>query len=96
MNSTLDADFERHRFDYQVRYDEHAGRIEMYLVSRCDQRVRVAGQAIDFRAEERILTEYSYKYSIAEFVELAGRAGFTGEDVWTDENDLFSVHYLTA
>ncbi len=96
LNTTLNADFQRHRFAYQARYDEQAGRIEMYLVSRCDQVVRVAGQAIALEAEERILTEYSYKYSIAGFAELALRAGFSVEDVWSDENDLFSVHYLTA
>lgn len=96
MNSALDADFERERFDYEATYDEHAGRIEMYLVSRCDQVVRVADRAIHFQADERILTEYSYKYSIAGFSELAGRAGFASEDVWTDKNELFSVHYLTA
>ena len=96
LNSALDADFERDQYDYEARYDEHAGRIEMYLVSRCDQVVRVADHPIHLRAEERILTEYSYKYSAAEFAELAGRAGFSIEDVWTDKDALFSVQYLTA
>ena len=96
LNNTLDADFERDRFDYEARYHDRAGRIEMYVVSRCDQVVRVAGHTFKLRADERILTEYSYKYSIAEFAELGRRAGFTSEDVWTDESELFSSHYMTA
>jgi uncharacterized SAM-dependent methyltransferase len=42
-----------------------------------------------------IHTENSYKYNIVEFHELAQKAGFLPTKVWTDESNLFSVHYLT-
>ena len=48
----------------------------------------------DFVKGETIHTENSYKYSVDEFVSLAEKAGFESRRVWTDENNLFSVHYF--
>jgi len=96
LNNELDADFDREQFGYGAHYHERAGRIEMYIVSRCDQRVRVADQSFDLRADERIYTEFSYKYSPAEFARLASQAGYEAEHVWTDPDGLFSVHYMIA
>jgi len=49
-----------------------------------------------FEAGERIHTENSYKYSIDEFAQLAGEAGFRAERCWVDRDSFFSVHYLVA
>jgi uncharacterized SAM-dependent methyltransferase len=67
----------------------------MYLVSRREQGFTVAGRRFRLRQAERILTEHSYKYSPEGFRHLAARAGFTVEQVWTDENRWFSVQYCT-
>jgi uncharacterized SAM-dependent methyltransferase len=61
-----------------------------------DQIVTVGGQGIAFSEAERIHVEYSHKFSIAEFQDLARRAGFKADAVWTDADRLFSVHYLTV
>ncbi len=45
---------------------------------------------------EGILTEYSHKYTLEGFAEMAKRAGFHVAKVWTDPQNLFSVQYLTA
>jgi uncharacterized SAM-dependent methyltransferase len=43
---------------------------------------------------ESIWTESSYKYTLAEFAQLAAMTGFAVERVWTDSQQLFSVQYL--
>jgi dimethylhistidine N-methyltransferase len=96
INRELDADFEVDAFRHRALYDEEEGRIEMHLVSRRPQTVRVRGRVIRFAEGEAITTEYSYKYRIEDFHRLAGRAGFAAARVWTDERRLFSVHYLTT
>jgi len=95
LNRDFDADFDLSGFRHEAVYDEDEGRIEMYLVSLTDQAFRVAGRAFTMREGERILTEYSHKYSLEGFAALAAKAGFTADKVWTDERDYFSVQYLT-
>lgn len=43
---------------------------------------------------ERLLTKYSYKYTVAEFHALAQSAGWNPVKVWTDPENIFSLHYL--
>ncbi|MDX1563650.1 MAG: L-histidine N(alpha)-methyltransferase, partial [Gammaproteobacteria bacterium] len=96
LNDALDADFRLDAFHHEAVYDTRRQRIEMRLISECRQAVSIAGQSIEFDDGEPIITEYSHKYSIAGFTELAERAGFVHETVWTDERKLFSVHFLTV
>lgn len=96
LNSALDATFQPQRFRHEAVYDETHNRIEMRLIARDAHAVSIADETISFRAGEYIITEYSHKYSIETFRQLAREAGLVPQAVWTDENDLFSVHYLTA
>jgi dimethylhistidine N-methyltransferase len=96
LNAALGSDFLPHRFCHEAIYDVHNERIEMRLVSLTEQSVHVDGETIRFTAGEHILTEYSHKYSIEHFRALARQAGLRPEGVWTDADELFSVHYLTA
>jgi L-histidine N-alpha-methyltransferase len=81
-------------FRHQARYDEEFGRIEMSLISLIQQQTKLNGQSILFSPDERIITEYSYKYTLEEFAELASQGGWQTIKVWTDPDRLFSVHYL--
>lgn len=94
INRELQATFELGTFDHRAIYDQQLGRIEMHLVSRRAQEVKVAGQRVPFAAGETIRTEYSHKYSIDGFHRMAAAAGFAPEAVWTDERSLFAVHLL--
>ncbi len=96
VNRELDGTFALDAFRHHAFYDAAQGRIEMHLVSLKDQVVRVAGTEFRFREGEAIHTENSYKYSIPEFQDMARAAGFVPVQVWTDENDLFSIHYLAS
>jgi uncharacterized SAM-dependent methyltransferase len=94
INRELDGDLDLDRFEHFGFYNEAQGRIEIYIRSLCGQQAAVAGGRIEFAAGELIHTEYSYKYTVAEFRELAARAGFRPVDTWTDSAELFSVHYF--
>ncbi len=96
INRELSGDFDVSAFEHYAYYDEAEGRIEMHLRSLRDQNVCVAGHPFKFARGETIHTENSCKYSVDEFQQLARDAGFTPEHCWRDEENLFSVHYLTV
>ena len=68
----------------------------MHLESRADQQVRCNGSVLDFAAGERILTEYSHKYTVEGFSRLAAESGFSARACWMDPDQLFSVQYFQA
>jgi dimethylhistidine N-methyltransferase len=96
INRELGADFQVERFWHHAVYHPALGRIEMYLVSQCAQRVRLAGEEFAFDEGEAILTEVSYKYNLEHLRTTAATAGFDWQCVWTDDRKHFSVIYLTA
>lgn len=96
VNRELGGTFALDAFRHHAFYNAQEGRIEMHLVSLKDQVVRVAGTEFRFGEGETIHTENSYKYSIPEFQDMARAAGFVPVQVWTDENDLFSIHYFAS
>lgn len=95
INRELDADFAIDEFQHVAEYNADAGRIEIFLESQGEQRVNVDGHEFDFDDGERIVTEHSHKYTIDEFSELAGSAGFVHHRHWSDSSDRFAViHYV--
>jgi dimethylhistidine N-methyltransferase len=96
INRELGADFDLEAFRHQALYNAERRRIEMHLISRKRQTVKLCGHAIEFRAGESIHTENSYKYTIESFRALARSAGWLPAAVWTDPQGWFSVHALTA
>jgi L-histidine Nalpha-methyltransferase len=96
INRELDANFVLGNFCHRAFYDARHCRIEMQLVSRCDQWVTIGEATFFFAAGEPIHTEYSHKYSGSKLRELAAAAGFRVDGVWTDERRYFGVFYCTA
>lgn len=96
INRELGADFDLSAFDHRAFYNGVRHRIEMHLVSRTDQAIRLLGRDIVFRAGESIHTENSYKYSVQRFRALAEAAGWKLARSWYDDAGLFSVHALTG
>lgn len=83
-------------FAHHAFYNDREGRVEMHLMSRREQSIEIGGRLISFRAGETIHTENSYKYTVAEFQDLARLAGWRPERSWTDSESLFSVHELSS
>jgi dimethylhistidine N-methyltransferase len=96
INRELQGTFDLSAFAHRALYDPQNGRIEMHLVSTRDQNASVGSKTFAFAAGESILTEYSYKYSVEEFQQLARSAGFDASDCWVDSQSRFSIHHLTV
>ena len=95
-NRELGADFDLGAFAHYAPYNAAAQRIEMYLISAKRQSVTLCGERFDFAAGEPVHTEDSHKYTIESFREMACHTGFNPRAVWTDEDRLFSVHWLES
>lgn len=95
-NHELGADFDLSRWRHRAIYNATEGRIEMYLISEVDQKVHIEDRHLHFAPGEKILTEYSYKHTPEGFAELARKAGFKFEQIWTDDARLFGVFYFTV
>ena len=95
-NRELGADFDIDGFVHTAIFNHRQNRIEMHLVSRRAQTVSLLGQRFAFRPGETIHTENSHKYTVADFRELAGEAGWAPSRVWTDAAGLFSVHEIVV
>lgn len=95
INRELDGNIDLSAFRHHAGYNQAEGRVEMHLITRREQALRINGHVFRLRAGEAIHTENSYKYTVDEFTALAARAGFTAREVWLDAEGLFSIHYLT-
>jgi dimethylhistidine N-methyltransferase len=96
LNRELDADFDLERFRHYAFFNERASRVEMHLVSLEAQVVHVAGERVEFEADESIWTESSYKYDREALDTLVTSAGFRITRLWTDIAERFWVAYLDA
>ncbi|MGH6864731.1 MAG: L-histidine N(alpha)-methyltransferase [Methyloceanibacter sp.] len=94
VNRELGGDVDISRFAHEASYNEREGRIEIHLKSLTKQTVRVLGREFAFRRGERIHTENSHKYTLAEFQDLASSSGWRPVVAWTDDENLFSLHLL--
>src|SRR6185437_14809113 len=95
LNRELGGTFRPETFEHHAFYNRERNRIEMHLASLKRQKVRVAGQTIDFRAGETIHTENSYKYSDASLGALARGVGWLPVTAWTDARKYFSIQVFS-
>jgi len=96
LNRVWGANFVLEHFQFLSLYNSKKGRQEVSLISLTDQTVKIGDEEITFAAGERLWHSDVYKYSLAEFAELAAKAGWTVDQVWTDDKQWFSVQYLTS
>ena len=93
MNRELRADFDLGEFKHRAIYNEKDARIEMHLVSRRSQTVRLA--AIDlvtkFERGESIRTELSHKYTRESVEGLLGAGGLRLAGWETDSEARFAL-----
>jgi L-histidine N-alpha-methyltransferase len=98
INRELGGTFDLQSFRHLAFYDEEHGRIEMHLVSRRAQRVRIEALELElsFEEEERIHTESSYKHDAATLASLAASSQFAIAHTWTDARRWFADALLIA
>jgi dimethylhistidine N-methyltransferase len=98
LNTELRADFELDRFLHRAVWNRQASRVEMHLVSRVAQDVRVEGSELSFGLEEgeTIWTESSYKFEANALRQLVQPAGFLQRNQWIDEEARFALTVFEA
>jgi dimethylhistidine N-methyltransferase len=95
MQRELGAQLDPDGFAHYAYYNVAQGRIEMHLVSRKRQTIKMQHEVFQFDEGETIHTENSYKYTAQEFQQLARLAGWHPKMLWTDREGWFNVHYLS-
>ena len=91
INRELDGEISVEQFAHRAHYNQELDRIEIVLVSQCDQTLKVRDSLFEIGAGESICTEYSHKYTIEGFAKIAADAGLTLRKQWTDEQNRFAV-----
>jgi L-histidine N-alpha-methyltransferase len=93
INRELQADFDLDGFAHRARWNAEAARVEMHLVSRRSQRVRIprAGFELSMAEGDWIWTESSYKYRPAGVAALLERSAFRVVNQWVDAGDGFAL-----
>jgi dimethylhistidine N-methyltransferase len=93
INRELGGDFDLDQFAHRALYRPERGRVEMHLIARRDQVVRIAaaGLTVRFEAGESIHTESSHKYTREVLRSLAQHSGFREEAFWVDQDGRFRV-----
>lgn len=96
INRKLAGMFQLDKFAHEARWNEDKSRVEMHLVSCVEQSVKVCGREFFFREGETIHTENSRKFDCEELSGLLETQGWRTSEIWTDDENLFSVMMLEA
>lgn len=98
INRELGGTFDIEQYVHRAVWNAAESRVEMHLVSRRRQDVRVAAADLAFTMEEgeSIWTESSYKYEPAAIVEVLKAAGFRLLNQWIDRADGFALTLVEA
>jgi len=98
INRELGGTFDLRAFKHRAFYNDAMGRIEIYIESLFNQRVRIEklDLEVDFVVGELIHTENSYKYDMAGIAQLAADTGFERSHTWFDSQERFSSNLLLA
>jgi L-histidine Nalpha-methyltransferase len=96
INKELGGNFKNENFSHKAFYNQNKKRIEMHIVSDLDQQVFISSlnKKIDFKKNESILTENSYKYSPEDIDRLIKRTGFSIEREFFDKNNWYELVLL--
>ena len=92
LNREANANFDRSHWSHRAEWNSARSRMESYLVSEKDQRVRIAETSFWFGKDETIRTEISMKYSPESLERLASM--FVAEQWWFDSKRRFGVAYM--
>ncbi len=93
INRKVKANFAPEDFDHFSYFNEAESRIEMHLIAKSDQTVKLGAYdtTITVHAGETIWTESSHKFTRESATEMLSFAGFDVDRWYTDENGMFAV-----
>jgi dimethylhistidine N-methyltransferase len=98
MNRELGADIDLTSFSHRAVWNAGESRVEMFLVSRLAQTVRIPGARLEvpFRNGESIFTEASYKYVSGDLRARVEAAGFAARRHFEDRAARYALTLFTA
>jgi len=98
INRELEGTFDVAGFDHRAVWNPRESRIEMHLVAKRAQRVRIdaVDLNIDLAEGETIWTESSYKYRPDEIISLVERVGFKRSAQWIAGEEQFALSLFQA
>jgi L-histidine N-alpha-methyltransferase len=93
INRELGGTFDLREFRHRAVWNATCSRMDMFLVSTRDQRVRVEAVDLEFelREGEAIWTESSYKYTPDGLVIQLENSGFRSVAQWIDRDAGFAL-----
>ena len=93
LNKKLGANFILDNFYHQAIYNDNKRQIEMYLVSKLDQKIKfpTLNETIYLKKDEKILTEISCKYTKADISRLLHKSGLQEQKHFEPANKYFSL-----
>lgn len=96
INNELAGEFNVSNFEHESFYNGDKHRIEMHLISKIDQLVRIQaiGKTFHFKKGETIHTENSYKYSLDRLEKLVGKSGLQVVKNFVDPRKQYTLILL--
>ncbi len=85
------VNFDVRKFRHHAQFNPAKGRMEMWLVSKCAQRMDWQGGSLVLNEGDAILSECSYKYAPDDFRRLLKSSGFQVVQDWFDATHGFMV-----
>ncbi|WP_048195565.1 L-histidine N(alpha)-methyltransferase [Methanococcoides methylutens] len=92
-NDHLGTDFDPEEFEHVAFFNREHSRIEMHLKAKDDLEVAspILDEKIIFKKGETIHTENSHKYTVEGIKRMAGAAGLSVENIFSDDKKWFSL-----
>lgn len=95
INNELSSRIDVSNFEHRAFFNAKESRIEMHLVSKCDQSFSLNGSGpISFKENESIHTENSYKFTDEMVMELIQKSGLTFVKKWHDTKNWFGLFLI--
>ena len=89
INRELNGNFDARQFDHYPVYDPETGACKSYLVSLCEQQVKISKETFSFLKDELIYMEISQKFTVEQTDEMAVKSFFKPVNRFLDEKKWF-------
>jgi dimethylhistidine N-methyltransferase len=95
LNRDLGTNFDVELWGHEAIYNDKKSRIEMHLVSLKDQIIESSHGEINFKKDQTIHTENSYKFTIDSFSEILSQAGFDNLNSFVHSTKRYALFTAT-
>jgi len=89
INRELNADFDTSKFEHYPTYDPESGTCKSYLISVCNQEIKIGPETIRFLKDEYIFMEISQKFTVSQTDQMASNTGFKSIHHFFDSKKWF-------